>query len=277
MEKIFGYVRVSTEVQKEKGYGLEAQTKALEKYCAENNYELVQVFKDEGLTGAEDNEDFNLDLMLRDGLNDLLGSLATVKKVLVLNTSRLWRNDTAKVIVRKKIMQSKADVISIEQPNYSVYKKDPNEILVNGMMELLDEYDRLSLNIKLSSGRREKARSGVKSCGTAPLGYKWIHDGVVKPVIVIDEETSSIVTSIFKWYQEYKSIGKVQKQLAVVGYKTQKGKDFSAMAVRNILVNRFYVGEVKHNDITVAGQHEPLINKITFGKVQAQLTKNKRN
>lgn len=48
------------------------------------------------------------------------------------------------------------------------------------------------------------------------------------------------------------------------------------MAIRNILINRFYVGELRHSDLNVKGSHEPLINRITFGKVQSQLKRNKR-
>lgn len=278
MEKVIGYVRVSTGTQKEKGYGLEAQLEAIKQHCKAKGYELVEVFKDEGKTGTKGDFESNVEELNREGLNDLLGALnSDIKKIVVMNTSRLWRNDTAKVIIRRKVVSEGAEIESIEQHGYSVYVKDPNDFLVNGMMELLDEYDRMSINIKLSKGRREKVKSGVKACGTAPLGYKWIHDGVKKPIVVVDEATAHIVKDIFKWYQEHKSIGKVQKQLAAVGYTTQKGKEFSAMSVRNILVNRFYVGEVKYLDKHLQGQHEPLINKITFGKVQAQLTKNKRN
>ena len=38
---------------------------------------------------------------------------------------------------------------------------------------LLDQYERLSINLKLAKGRKTKARSGQKACGVAPLGYRW--------------------------------------------------------------------------------------------------------
>lgn len=68
--------------------------------------------------------------------------------------------------------------MSVEQPTYSIYTKDPNDFLINGMMELLDQYERMSINLKLARGRKQKAKTGVRGCGNTPIGYKWKHDGV---------------------------------------------------------------------------------------------------
>ena len=269
MDKVFGYIRVSTETQAEKGYGKDVQEIAIKEYCREKGLHLVETFKDLGVSGA---------LIERDGLTKMLAALSEsgVKSVVVMNTSRLWREDTTKVLIKRDLQKINANIISIEQKDYNIYSKEPNDFLVNGMMELLDQYDRLSINKKLAKGRRQKARSGIKACGNPPIGYKWKHEGVEKPLIILDKEKAQIVKVIFKSYLELKSLSKVQRYLQEQGHKTQQGKDFSTMAIRNILINRFYLGEVKHSDLNVIGQHEPLINKITFGKVQSQLKRNNR-
>lgn len=269
MEKVFGYVRVSTETQAEKGYGKGVQESAIIDYCKANNLELVEVFYDLGISGTT---------IERDGLGELFATLSedNIKRIVVMNTSRLWREDTAKVLIKRELQKLDVHICSIEQKDYDIYSKDPNDFLVNGMMELLDQYDRMTLNNKLAKGRREKAKSGVKACGIAPIGYRWKHEGVKHPVVIIEEEQAETVQVIFKSYLELKSLGKVQKRLKEKGYKTQQNKDFSTMSIRNILTNRFYLGEVKHGEMNVDGQHEPLVNKIIFGKVQAQLQKNNR-
>ena len=47
--------------------------------------------------------------------------------VVVLNTNRLWRSDIVKVLIHREFNKYQVDVKSIEQPNYSIYKKDPND------------------------------------------------------------------------------------------------------------------------------------------------------
>lgn len=260
---VFGYIRVSTKTQMD-GYGLKTQDSAIVDLCQKNGYNLIDIFRDEGISGTVAN---------RDGLNDLISSFGEVKKVVVLNTSRLWRSDTVKVLVHREFKKHSADVISIEQPNYSINNKDPNDFLINGMMELLDQYERMSIAMKLSKGRRTKIKSGDKACGNAPLGYKW-ND---KAKIIVDKETATIVEMIFKKYLELGSLGKLKRYLDNSGIRSGRGNRFSKQGLVSILRNDFYKGVLRHSDLYLEGNHEPLINKIVFGKVQALLNRNRKS
>jgi DNA invertase Pin-like site-specific DNA recombinase len=140
---IYAYMRVSTETQVQNN-GTQSQKVAIMEYCKQNNIELSGVFEDLGISGTVTD---------RPGLLDLLNTIEKDDKILVLNTSRLWRDDNAKIIIRQQIMKSGAHVMSIEQPTYDIYTKDPNEFLINSIMELLDQYDRMAIAMKMSKGR----------------------------------------------------------------------------------------------------------------------------
>ncbi|HZK44219.1 MAG TPA: recombinase family protein [Syntrophomonadaceae bacterium] len=268
MEKVFGYVRVSTETQAKSGYGAAAQKHAINDYCKNNNLELVEVFEDLGITGIT---------IEREGLTQLISSFNGVEKVIVLNTSRLWRNDTVRVLIKRQFELAGADIISIEQPSYSIKADNPNDYLFNGIMELLDQYERMNTILKLARGRKSKAKSGVKGSGETPLGYKWKHDGVDRPIVVIDEPQADVVRIMYEKYIELGSIGKVKNYLNEHKYLTKRGKPFNDMGVRNILVNDFYIGTVSWGTLETDGQHEPIIDQQLFEQVQEQIKRNTRN
>ena len=74
---VYGYIRVSTEGQVKQGYSLAEQRAEIEKYCSSKSYNLVEIFKDEGISGAKTNED---EMSIEhDGLLDMLASLKKIK------------------------------------------------------------------------------------------------------------------------------------------------------------------------------------------------------
>lgn len=76
---------------------------------------------------------------------------------------------------------------------------------------------------------------------------------------------------------ELESINKVKEFLDKEGVKTSRKKNFSKQSIADILQNKFYKGIIEHSDIIKEGSHRPLINRITFGKVQAMLCRNNKN
>lgn len=248
---IYAYYRVSTRAQTEQN-GIEMQVAEIEKYCLENKITLSGPFSDEGISGTRAD---------REGLNDLLATLEKGDKVIVQNTSRLWRNDSVKVMVHHEMKKRGTDIISIEQPTYSIYSKDPNDFLFNGMMELLDQYERMTISMKLAKGRRARAKSGNKPCGTAPYGYRWQGNK-----IEADYNNNLIVKDIFEQYIILQSLGKLKDYCDTMGYRTSTGKDFSRQALKNILNNDFYAGLVTYAGKKMQGEHEPIVSKEVFDR-----------
>ncbi len=272
-KQVYGYVRVSTATQKEKGYGLDTQRAAIIKYCKENNLELLHIFEDKGISGTAD-EEHDEPISKRPALIEMLADLNGTNTVIVLNTSRLWRNDTAKVFIRRELLRAKGDIISIEQPRYSIYNNDPQEKFINGIMELLDELERGSIALKLAKGRTTKARRGDKPAGLAPYGYQYSADK--KKIVLVDHEATA-VKRMFTLVLNGSSLQQIADTLNGEGIKTRRGNEWLKAGVRSIVTNTFYTGVLTHQQESILGNHEAIISKVQFGKVKAALQRNRRN
>ena len=266
---LYGYIRVSTETQSEKGYGLDAQRQAIEKYAKDNGLRLESIFEDAGISGNMKDTDADDALNKRTGLLELLTVLNEGDTVIILNTSRLWRSDMTKAIVRRELLKRGAIVYSIEQPKYNLHSKDPNDYLINAIMEALDVYERMSISLKLARGRTIKAKGGDKPAGMCPLGYQYAPD---KKSVIIEESEAQIVRKIFSLAHSGYSITRIINELDSAGIRTRRGNKWSKAAVHLILTNRFYIGELTHAGQPIKGNHPPIISKIQFGKVAAQMS-----
>lgn len=249
--KIFGYVRVSTSDQC-KGKSIESQENDIKMYCKLCGQPVYEIFKDIAVSGA---------LAERDGLTLMLNSLTTEEPCLIVvqSVDRLWRNENVMSVVKEKIKNAGADVISIMQPLYSIYKKTEIIDRYNSNVDYSAEESRKEINEKFAKARMIRAKTGNKPCGTAPYGYKWQGNE-----IVIDFNNNLIVQDIFEQYIKLKSLAKLKSYCDSKNYKTSTGKDFSKQALKNIIENDFYIGIVTYAGKKTNGEHEPIIEKTIF-------------
>lgn len=271
--KYYGYVRVSTDTQAEKGYGLKEQEHEILSYAKEKGYTVERIFVDEGISGAIKDTEADEAINKRLALIELLGTIENGDGVIVANTSRLWRSDNTKVLIRRELMRRKCRVLSVQQPQYDLYATNPNDRLVSGLMELLDEWERLSIALKLARGRTMKAKGGDKPAGLCPMGYKYSVD---KKRVEIDEVEAVPIRLIFSEAQRGQSVREIAELLNGRGYKTRRGNEWTFSTVQRVIRNRFYIGELSHQGKAIKGNHEPIVSRVQFGKCQAQLEKRKR-
>lgn len=260
MTKACGYIRVSTEGQVKHGQSLAEQKAEIEKYCLKNGYELVdKIYEDKGISGAKANED---DLTVnREGLLDMLTALKTneAKYVVVLTTSRLWRSDMVKVLIQRELKKLGVDVRAIDRPSYSIYSTDPADVLMNGIFEVLDSYERLEIALKLKRGRLQKAKEGGYSGGGAPYGY-IVQRGSKK--ILVEPREAEAVRRVFELNTmcPWLTLKEIADTLNVEGFHGKTGGVFNLMLVKRILNRKdFYRGIYRYGGIEAYGKHEAII------------------
>lgn len=257
--KAVGYVRVSTDSQVRHGYSLDEQREEIVRYCNNQQYALLEIFSDEGVSGAKADEDEMT--VARDGLLDMLVYVKErgVRYIVVLSTSRLWCSDMVRVLIHRELKKCNADVKAIDRPQYSIYTQNPNEVLINGMLELLDIYERLEIALKLKRGRLQKAKEGGYAGGGIPFGYYCPHGG---KKLFIQQEEAKAVQQVFqlKKLMPQITLQKISDFMNLLGFTGRNGKDFNPMLVKRILDREgFYKGEYEYGGIKSIGDYEPIL------------------
>lgn len=255
--RVVGYVRVSTEGQADHGHGLEAQEEAIRQYCTQQGWQLLGIYQDV-ISGAAVDED-NLTLT-RPGLLDLLASLKAQRPayVVVTETSRLWRSDVARVLIRRELRRYQVDVRSITQPTYSLTVKEPADVLLHGMLELIDEFERLTIALRLRRGRLQKARTGGYAGGLPPYGYRATRGG---KRLELHPEEAPIVRRIFGLRRSGLSPYAIAARLNREGIPTRQGRKWTHKQVSRILGRApIYRGKVyRYGGVVANGLQPPIL------------------
>jgi DNA invertase Pin-like site-specific DNA recombinase len=142
---------------------------------------------------------------------------------------------------------------------------------------------RLTLNILLSFAQFEREvigerirdkfaasrKRGLWMGGWAPLGYD-----VKERKLLVNKDEAELVRSIFERFLQLGSVTQLVRELQSNGRVSKRGKPFDKGVVYKLLNNRVYVGEAVHKGTSYPGEHEAIVDRNTFEKVQAILAAN---
>lgn len=127
-------------------------------------------------------------------------------------------------------------------------------------MELLDQYQRLEIALKLSRGRRKKAQQGGYAGGRVAYGYNAKKG---QKSIEINWDEALAVRRLFELRELFPkwSLSELAYQLNYDGYKTKQGSRFTKVQVKRILDREdFYRGLYFYGNVEAQGCHTPIIS-----------------
>jgi len=261
MAKAVGYVRVSTEEQTE-GYGLEIQKKAIKDYAKKNKLELIEIFEDAGISGANGFDK-------RAGLKALFDFVShnDIDYVIVHKYDRLSRDLFLQLFIEKELKKLNVKIISITEEHLS------NDDYVSNMMRQLigafAEFEKNRIAERLFSGRKHKAKT-EKTYASSYFPYGYTNDGQ------IDIQQAEIVRKVFEMYSQNYSLQDIADWLNKQEIKTKRGGEWSRQTVKNLLSNKLYIGVVKWGEVEEKRQEFQIVDERIFKTVQKKL-KEKRN
>lgn len=284
VKKVIGYIRVSTEEQVRDGFSLDNQKGEIEKHCSNNEYELVEIYSDEGISGARMQERNGLISALRDIKEGRANCLVAWK------ISRLSRRIADVVKIVEMLDSNKASLVILKDNIDTNTTMGEPFLYIAGIFA---EMERDNIIMQVKAGMKQKAREGQWNGGVVPLGYD-----VIDKKLIVNENEAGIVKLIYELYLKANGYKAIAKLLNDKGIKTKNDKAFNINSVKGILTNPTYAGEIRwgklknwgkknvagersreyaEDCIRVNGIHQAIIDKEVFNKVQELIKENPRS
>ena len=277
------YARVSSERQAEKDLSIPAQIKALRKYALERGWDVVVEYVDEAESARTAN---------RPAFKEMIAMAKKKEKpfdtILVWKLSRFARNREDSILYKSLLRKRGISVISINEQ----VDESPAGHLLEGIIEVIDEFYSINLSQDTVRGMKENASRGFYNGGFTPFGYKRtkVKIGMAdKTKLIPDENEANVVKKIFEMAVGGQGGKEITKALNTAGTRTKLGKQFSTTAINHILRNEVYTGalvwrfrnngygnshKAASNDIIrVPNCHEAVVSTEDFGRVQQLLTR----
>lgn len=273
--KVAIYTRVSTEEQKRTGFSLKGQEDELRAYAKNKGYEVVEVYTDGGHSG----KNFN-----RPDVQRLFNDMRNHKfdAILVWKVDRISRKNRDVLMLIDNELHPRN--IKLLVSTCDIDSSTSNGYMFISLLGTFAEYERALIIERVSAGMEKRAMSGMWNGGII-LGYD-----IVDKKLVINEEEKNIVKQIFELRARglgYKAITNILNR---EGKKTKKGNQFSINAVKTILENKTYIGELNwgnHRDweekrrkgktdpISSNGVHDAIIDFELWNRVNEASQRNR--
>ena len=270
------YTRKSSEEGLEQSFNsLHAQREACEAFIRSQMHEGWQA-----IPTAYDDGGFSGGNIERPGLKRLMADIETgkVNTVVVYKVDRLTRSlaDFAKIIERFDSRQ--VSFVSVTQQfntTSSMGRLTLNVLLSFAQFEREVTGERIRDKIAASKKR------GIWMGGPIPLGYD-----LRERRLYINPEEADRIRAI---YREYQRLGNVmnlktwldENRIMTKGRACGEGMrsepvPFSRGALYRILRNHIYVGEISHKGAVFPGDHDAIVDRDEWDRVQKMLTENRQ-
>ena len=270
------YTRKSTEEGLDQDFNsLDAQREACEAYIASQRHSgwiaLPDRYDDGGFTGAN---------MNRPGLQKLLQHVQSgqVDSILVYKIDRLSRSllDFARMI--DLLEKRGASFVSVTQQFNSA--TSVGRLTLNLLLSFA-AFERELIGERIRDKMAAAKRKGKYTGGTPPLGYDVDREA---KRLVVNLNEAKLVRHIFKRFLSLGSVTKLARELNENGYTTKswvtakgkmrEGRLWNKSHLYRLLNNPILIGLVSHKGDTFSGEHEAIIEKALWEKVQKRLADN---
>ena len=228
MKQAIGYVRVSTEQQASEGVSLEAQRAKIEHWCKANDYELVNVYVDAGISGKSMDK--------RPGLLDALKSLKKGMALVSYSLSRLARSTKDALAIGEAVAKKKADMVSLTE---QIDTTTAAGKMMFQMLSVLAEFERNLVAERTTNALQHKKRTGQKYTNQTPYGFEAIEGRLVQV-----QQEAEIVAEIQASRTGGNTLQSIADSLNTRGIPTKTGKQWAPATIHLLLKRSSLVNSI---------------------------------
>ncbi len=266
------YTRVSTDEQAKEGYSLIQQKEKLINHCTKMNWNVIDIYTDEGISGSS--------IIGRPEASRLLSDAKKKKyeNLLVLKTDRLSRKLKDLLEIQEILNENRIKLTILEEP---IDTENDTGFAMYAMSGTFAELERKRIKARTVGGKIQKAKNGIKSkTPRIVFGYE-----VIDNQFVPKEPEATVVRLIFDLYNGGMTLRGISKYMSE--NEIYPGKDWTYIKIRFLLSNPTYKGYTFYslyksatllNDeaiLTKASNVVPIISDEIFDNVNNKFELNK--
>ena len=269
-KRVAAYCRVSTD-REDQANSFESQQRYFKQYIErEPNWELVEVFADEGKTGTNTKKRREFNRMIDAAKRGELDLIIT-KEI-----SRFARNTLDSISYTRELKKRGIGVIFL---NDNINTLDPDAELRLTILSSIAQEESRKTSERVKWGQKRRMEQGVVF-GRSMLGYD-----VENGRMTVNEEGAKVVRRIFnKFVNENKGCFVIARELKEEGIDPLRCKEWSNTVILRVLRNEKYCGDLvqkktytpdylshdkKYNRgqeefVIIRDHHEPIVSRETF-------------
>lgn len=256
------YIRVSTQLQAEEGFSLEAQRERLEAHCTAQGWTVVpeHVFVDAGVSGkTTDRPQFQAMLQA--------AKEGKIQRIVAMRLDRIARNTKDFLTI---VEQLKAHNCALALVKENFETSTPQGKFAITLFAAIAEMEASMITERVMTGKAQKASSdgarGYFNGARIPYGYMYSNG-----VFSVNERQAATVKAIFTRFLDGESLYRIANWLNESNFPspaTKEGeppKSWVHTTVRHMLTNGFYAGLAEWNGIEgKEGKHPRIIERSTY-------------
>ena len=224
MKKVIGYVRVSSEIQKRKNNSIPLQKKKIKEYCSLNDFDLIDVYEDDGVSG--------MSIDKRNGFKSMVEFMKENKidGIVVWSLSRLGRKMKDVVEFMDFLKSNNIGFFSIKE---NLSNDDKIGSLIMNILSSINEFEVEVIRERIKDVKRNKKENG-EVYGRMMYGFDNVNGMMIE-----NKEEKRIIKRVKNFRSRGWSWRKISNRLNDEGIKSKESSVWYDGSLYNMMRNNY--------------------------------------